>query len=825
MAGNAENQVENMAKGQTVSKPLPDSSRYSINSRRQEGAFQALFNSSLIGIYIIQNGKFQFVNPRFQEYIGYSEQELLGRDSLSFVHPEDRGKVRENAVKMLRGEQSAEYKFRIVTRSGETRWIMEAITSVEYLGSRATLGNFMDITSHNQTEEALREKNEQLDAQNEELQLQSEEMLSQQQELTDKTRELEKTNLSLKEREHDLRERVKELGCLYGIARIMEKTDIPLNDQYQEVVNLLRNAWQYPEVTCTRIIIDDIKVETDNYRETKWKQSSDITVYGKKAGTVQVYYLEERPVIDEGPFSKEERLLIDAVAERLGRVTERNQAEEALRQSEENLKAYLENAPDAVYLNDLKGNFLYGNKIAEKLTGYKREELIGKSFLKLNLLPAKYWKKAGKLLALSAIGRPTGPDELELVRMDGSRIWTSISTTPIKQEGKIIVIGFVRDITERKQAEEALRESEQRFRDLFENASDLIQSVTTDGHFIYVNRAWRETLGYTQEEIAGLSMLDIIHLDSQAHCMEVFQRVMSGENIEGIEAAFVTKDGRKIMVEGNANCKFTDGKPVATRGIFRDITERKRAEEALHELSRMKNEFISSISHELRTPLHSIEGFIKLLLEDQAPDPETRKEFLGIIDTQSTHLGQLIDNLLDVSRLESARFEIHRRNTRVKNLLQNTVDSFYSLANEKDITVSMDIPQTLPRMEIDEERIRQVMINLLGNAIKFSDTGGRVSVKARVNGPELLVHVSDTGIGIPAKAVPHLFEQFFRVESTNKVEGTGLGLYISRQIIELHGGRIWAKSTEGKGSTFTFALPLEQTGGNAHEKEDIGYRG
>ena len=139
-------------------------------------------------------------------------------------------------------------------------------------------------------------------------------------------------------------------------------------------------------------------------------------------------------------------------------ITERKRAEKALRQSEENLKAYLESAPDGVYINDLKGTFLYGNKRAEEFTGYKREELIGKSFLKLNLLPAKYLARAGKLMALNAIGKPTGPDEFELIRKDGSRIPVEITTTPIKQEGKRVVIGFVRDITKRKWAEQEIQD-------------------------------------------------------------------------------------------------------------------------------------------------------------------------------------------------------------------------------------------------------------------------------------------------------------------------------------------------------------------------------
>jgi PAS domain S-box-containing protein len=183
-------------------------------------------------------------------------------------------------------------------------------------------------------------------------------------------------------------------------------------------------------------------------------------------------------------------------------ITERKQAEEALRESGENLRTYLENAPDGVYINDVKGTFLYGNKKAEEITGYKREELIGKSFLKLKLLPAKHLAKAGQLLALNAIGRATGPDELALIRKDGSHIWTEINTTPIKQQGKSVVIGFVRDITERKQAEEALRESEERYRSLIELGGQIGEAVIMlqdndqgEGIQIFVSDEWPRITG------------------------------------------------------------------------------------------------------------------------------------------------------------------------------------------------------------------------------------------------------------------------------------------------------------------------------------------
>ncbi len=241
--------------------------------------------------------------------------------------------------------------------------------------------------------------------------------------------------------------------------------------------------------------------------------------------------------------------------------------------------------------------------------------------------------------------------------------------------------------------------------------------------------------------------------------------------------------------------------------LNREIKERKRAEAALRELDQMKSQFISSVSHELRTPLHSIIGFTKLMLQGKVAAPKDQREFLVIINKQSEHLGKLIDDLLDVSRLESGRFETRKQRLTIKEPIHDVIDELHSLANEKGIVISENMPATLPEVEIDRERVMQVMTNLLGNAIKFSSNDGSILVKAEVRDSELLVQVSDHGIGIPKEAIPHVFEKFYRVKDSEYTGGTGLGLYITKQIIEAHGGRIWVESKPNKGSTFYFTIP------------------
>ena len=260
-----------------------------------------------------------------------------------------------------------------------------------------------------------------------------------------------------KRAEHKLKERVKELQCLYSIANIVERPGITLDRLYQEIANLLPAAWQYPEITCARIAIDDNKFKTENYRETEWKQSSDIKVHGERAGVLEVSYLEESPEIDEGPFLKEERLLIEAVAERLGEITERKKAEEALQESERSYRELFEVAPDAIWVHDLKGNIIKANKATEKLTGFSAEELAKGNVKTLlseeGLRLAKEVRR--RLVKGEAVAQPC---EQHLIRKDGTEATLMLTTSPIFSNGQLIAFqNIARDITEEKRMQENLR--------------------------------------------------------------------------------------------------------------------------------------------------------------------------------------------------------------------------------------------------------------------------------------------------------------------------------------------------------------------------------
>ncbi len=235
--------------------------------------------------------------------------------------------------------------------------------------------------------------------------------------------------------------------------------------------------------------------------------------------------------------------------------------------------------------------------------------------------------------------------------------------------------------------------------------------------------------------------------------------------------------------------------------------ELERANEDLSEFARMKSAFISNISHELRTPLHAIRGFTELMLKSKVLDLDTQKIFLTVIDSEGEALSRAINNLLDIANIESGRFNIQTRRTSLKSIIHDAVEACTTLAYDKGIVINEDIPVTVPEMVVDGERLGQVILNLITNAIKFSGSGSSVTVNGEVKGSELLMQVIDRGTGIPKEAMPYLFERFSRLKHSADIGGTGLGLYISKQIIEKHGGHIWVESELGKGSTFYFTIP------------------
>jgi len=277
-------------------------------------------------------------------------------------------------------------------------------------------------------------------------------------------------------------------------------------------------------------------------------------------------------------------------------VTERRQVEDALRESEERLRQLIEYAPDAIYVNDLKGNFIDGNKQAENLTGYKRDELIGKSMLKVGLLPKRYVPKAAKALMKNLLGQKTGPDEFELIRKDGSQVTVEISTFPVKRGGKTEVIGIVRDITERKKMEEALRESEEKWRSLVKNAPNIIITVDQDGTILFINRT---VPGFSVEETIGTSLYNYIDPKYHDIVKKTIKQVFQTGESSSFEIVGAGPDGTTSWYETQVGTIKYEGKTISVVLITTDITLRKQMQKKLEEYSEHLEELVQKRTEEL----------------------------------------------------------------------------------------------------------------------------------------------------------------------------------------------------------------------------------
>ena len=378
--------------------------------------------------------------------------------------------------------------------------------------------------------------------------------------------------------------------------------------------------------------------------------------------------------------------------------------------------------------------------------------------------------------------------------------------------------GTVMDITERKKIEQALDESEERFRTNFENAAVGMAQVGLDGFFLKVNHKLCEISGYSEKELLSQTFMMITHPDDVERDVEYFRLLREGKiDAYQIEKRYIRKDGNLVWISLSVGLQHDrNGSPLHFLPVMVDITDRKRAEEALigakedaEAASRAKSEFLANMSHELRTPMTVIMGAVQHLLLS-TPGPGQR-EFLEMTDRSAHRLLAIIDDLLDISRIEAKKLKIEENEFDLRGCLRQSTEIFTRQAMEKGICLTCEVdPETPIHVIGDAQRIEQVMVNLIGNAVKFTDQG---EVKVRVESSEgnMIFSVSDTGIGIPAGKMDQLFEPFTQVDSsrTRRYGGTGLGLAICRELAALMGGAIRATSTEGRGSTFSVTLPLK----------------
>jgi PAS domain S-box-containing protein len=497
-------------------------------------------------------------------------------------------------------------------------------------------------------------------------------------------------------------------------------------------------------------------------------------------------------------------------------ITEQMGAEEARAR----LAAIVESSHDAILSKDLSGTIRSWNGGAERLLGYSRDEIVGRPIQTI-LPPDRLAEEEDILRRLDAGERI---DDLETVRVarDGRRMDVAISVSPVRDAtGRMAGASTImRDIAERKRAEQRLQASESRYRALFENMTEGFalgeaivdeRGVPHDFRFIEVNEAFERQSGLGRE-VVGRPLREVLP-NLEPHWVERYCGVaLTGEPVRFSDFNRDTNRYYEVFSYSPSAGQFAI--------VFRDVTEDKRASEErerlfeqAEEANRLKDDFLATLSHELRTPLTAILGWARLLEEGGLPEAKLRQAYATIARNAEAQR-QLLTDVLDVSHMISGNMRLEVREVDALDVVNHAAASIQPAVDAKALHLEIACETSRARLVADPDRLQQITWNLLSNAVKFTPPGGRITVTVRRHADTLDIVVSDTGIGIPPAFVPKLFARFAQADSSpsRRFGGLGLGLSIVRHLVELHGGSVSARSDgEGKGATITVSLPARSS--------------
>ncbi len=506
-------------------------------------------------------------------------------------------------------------------------------------------------------------------------------------------------------------------------------------------------------------------------------------------------------------------------------LAEREQAEQARAR----LAAIVDSSQDAIVSKTLDGTILSWNAGAERLFGYTPEEAVGKP---INLIiPPERWEEEREILAKLRRGERVEHFETVRVAKGGRRLDISLSISPIRNlSGQVVAASKVaRDVTARKWAEEALArvtEESRRRKRLYEAilaaTPDFVYVFSLDHRVLYANDALVAMWGV--RDAVGKTFLEVGYepWHAEMHCREIDEVRATKKPIRG-EVSFTGTNGRRIYDYIFVPVLGPDGEVEAVAGTTRDVTERKAMEEDLREADRKKDDFIALLAHELRNPLAPIRNGLQVIR--LADEREARAEARAMMERQLSHMVRLIDDLLDVSRINRNKMELRRSRVQLADALNSAVETARPLIEDAGHELTVSLPWRPVALDADLTRLAQVFSNLLINSAKYTPPGGRIWLTAERKGDEAVVSVRDTGIGIPPDALGNIFDMFSQVDRSieRTTGGLGIGLALVRGLVEMHGGTVEAHSVgQDKGSTFTVRLPALHDGAEAGEEGPAG---
>ncbi|HEX7475795.1 MAG TPA: PAS domain S-box protein [Dehalococcoidales bacterium] len=731
---------------------------------QSELKYSSLVEKGNDGIIIIEDGIIQFVNTRMKGMTGFAYEDVMGKQFIDFLSPEEKAPVMERGLKRLSGENIPTiYETAIATRDGRYIPVEVNASVTTYQGRPAMMAIIRDITGRKRAEakleaEAVRRRI-----------------------LIDQSRD----GIVVLDNDGNVFEANRQFAKMLGYSN-------------EEVRQLRVWDWEY-QFTHERLMemIHTVDEKGDHF-ETRHRRK-DGTIYDVEIST-------------NGAIFAGQKLIFCVCRD----ITERKKAENILLEREKRFTDITESSSEWIWEVDTKGKYTYSSPVVEKILGYKPDEILNKHFYDLFL--SEYREDLMKAaFAAFAQKQPFREFINQNVHKSGKIVSLSTSATPIlDKDGNLLGYrGSDTDITERQQAQETLKASEIRYRRLFESAKDGILIIDAQtGLIIDVNPFIIELLGFSYNAIVGKELWEIGFLKDIIASKERFEELIRTEFTRYEDLPLKNAEGRQMNVEFASNLYEVDHRKVIQCNI-RDITTRKQIEaktlemEALKRINQAKSELLANVSHELRTPLASIKGFIETLIEtDVKWSTRQQLDFLQSANKEVDRLTFLIRDLLDMSRIDSGKMVLDRRSYPVSEILDSAsgVLSIITAKHKLEILVAAD----LSSIQADKVRIEQVIMNLVENATKFSAEGSPIVIEVKGADDNVIFSVEDKGEGISPKSIGNLFNRFYQAERvvSGKARGTGLGLAICKGIVEAHGGKIWVESQLGKGSKFSFSFPI-----------------
>lgn len=781
---------------------------------------QLIFWKDVHSVYLGCNRTVLHMNQleRPEEIVGKTDFDLVWKDFAPLYRDKDHHVMATN---------TPEYRFieRITQADGQLGWLETNKVPLHDANGHVIgiLGTAEDVTERKQAEELLKEYNQALER-----------------EVARRTQELEEKHTLLQKEQERFTTVLDSLDALVYVADMQTYEVLFANRYAQEITGhrlIGETCWQTihgktgPCEFCTNAKLVDAEGNTTGvYR---WE------LLNEKLG--RWFYLQDRAV----PWTNGHLVRLEIATD----ITERKRTEMALQKSEERFALAMQGATDGLWDWNLETNDLYLSPRWKEILGYADHEIPHHlDEWSKRLHPDDLEQAIAGATAYFEKQVPKYELYFRMRHKDGHYVWIlSRGFAVWNVQGKAIrAVGTHIDITAQKQAEEELRESEKRLRIYYDVPLIGIAMTSLSKGWLQVNNKLCDMLGYSREELFQLTWVELTYPEDLAADVTQFNRVLAGEiDRYSLDKRFVCKDRQIIYTTLLLECiRDNQGAPNYFIALIQDITTRKQAEQALVEAkenaerartqaevaNQAKSTFLANMSHELRTPLNGILGYAQILMRDSTL-LEKHKDGVAIIQRSGEYLLTLINDILDLAKVEAGRIEIYPSDFNLDQFLQGIIELFRMRAEQKGIAFIHEKLSHLPdAVHADEKRLRQVIINLLGNAVKFTPQGG-VSFKVGYHEGLIRFQVEDTGAGIAPADLEKIFLPFQQVgDAKFRAEGTGLGLSITKKLIEMMGGELHVESALGRGSIFWFALTLPEAVGvvktaSAVKPVIIGYEG